>query len=414
MIRIVQKFGGTSLATVELIKKAALHTKQAWDQGQQVAVVVSAMAGTTNELVSWVQQTGLSHALSLPESDTVLSAGEQITSGLFALCLQEYGISSRSWQAWQIPLITVGPFGNSSISSIEPTVFFEGFEQSIIPVLSGFQGMQNQRITTLGRGGSDTTAVALAAAIKADYCMIFTDVEGVYTTDPQLVPTAKKMPVIGYEEMLEMASLGAKVLHPRAVEIAFYYKVKIQVLSSFIPVNEHCGTWIMETDQAIEATFVRSIAYQLDQIKITIYSLKEKLTFLEQFLLLIYTNHLIIDNVHHQQGNDFQETTFLIHKNQQGLLQTVLKQYQQELQINQWQHDDSIAKISLIGRGLKRDNKIIYQLLQAFYKEKIALSSLTQSETVISVFLPKEQMEYSLRMLHTLYSLDKDNNHGIN
>lgn len=411
MKRIVQKFGGTSLANVDLIKKAALHTKQAWDQGHQVAVVVSAMAGTTNELVKWVQQTGLSHALSLASSDTILAAGEQITSGLFALCLQNYGIPARPWQGWQLPIYTTGSFGTASIATMDLTEMRADFDYRIVPVISGFQGINDQKcITTLGRGGSDTTAVALAATLQADYCAIFTDVDGVYTADPRIVPKAHKISFIDYEEMLEMASLGAKVLHPRSVAIALQYQVKIWTLSSFLPVNNACGTWIMQQPSEIESTRVTGIAHQLDLIKITIESLSEHETFLEQLLNLWAANHIIIEDLYHIKETTTQKTGFFIHKNQQETVHFYLQKNQSFLKIQQWHQDNTLARISLIGHGFKRDCTLVPQLLRVLKQDHIAIFSFTQNDRAITITILAVHLETTLRQLHTLYGLDKGKN----
>ncbi|HEY2889931.1 MAG TPA: aspartate kinase, partial [Dongiaceae bacterium] len=270
--RIVMKFGGTSLADVERIKAVAVRVKREVDAGHEAAVVVSAMAGTTNQLVGWTNAVAPLH--DAREYDTVVAAGEQVNSGLLALALQDLGVSARSWQGWQIPIETDDAHGKARIRRIETAELDKRMSRGEVPVVSGFQGRgSDNRITTLGRGGSDTSAVALAAALGADRCDIFTDVDGVYTSDPRIVAKARKLDKITYEEMLEMASLGAKVLQIRSVEMAMKHHVRLQVLSSFV---DRPGTLVVDEDEIVEQELVSGIAYSRDEAKITLIQVPDR------------------------------------------------------------------------------------------------------------------------------------------
>src|SRR5882724_7119443 len=272
MARIVQKFGGTSVRDIERIKNAALRVKRESDAGHEVAVVVSAMAGVTNQLVDWVGETSRVH--DAREYDVVVSSGEQVTAGLLALALQDIGVNARSWLGWQIPLRTDGVHGKARIVDIPTAELERRFTEGQVAVVAGFQGFgPDNRITTLGRGGSDTSAVALAAALRADRCDIFTDVDGVYTSDPRIVAKARKMEKITYEEMLEMASQGAKVLQTRSVEIAMNHSVRMQVLSSF---SDAPGTLVVDEDEIVEKQVVSGIAYNRDEAKITLQQVADR------------------------------------------------------------------------------------------------------------------------------------------
>src|SRR5579863_5690445 len=273
MARIVQKFGGTSLADVERIREVARRIKREADAGNQVAVVVSAMAGATNQLVDWTRETSRLH--DAREYDVVVSSGEQVTAGLVALALQDLGVDARSWLGWQVPIRTDGVHGKARIEAIDTAEIARRMAQGQVAVVAGFQGLgPRHRVTTLGRGGSDTSAVALAAALNADRCDIFTDVDGVYTSDPRIVAKARKLAKIAYEEMLELASVGAKVLQTRSVELAMKEKVRVQVLSSFEGGNrlggDLPGTLVVDEDEIVEKEIVAGIAYSRDEAKVTV------------------------------------------------------------------------------------------------------------------------------------------------
>ena len=277
MARLVMKFGGTSVANIERIRNVAAHVRREVEAGYQVAVVVSAMSGKTNELVGWVQES--SKIYDPREYDAVVASGEQVTSGLLALVLQEMGIPARSWQGWQVPVLTSDAHGSARIESIDPARLNASFANGEVAVIAGFQGMHAQtgRLTTLGRGGSDTSAVAVAAAIGAERCDIYTDVDGVYTTDPRVVPKARKLDKVSFEEMLEMASLGSKVLQVRSVEIAMLHKVRTFVRSSFDdPADPRPGTLICEEEEIVEQQVVTGIAFSKDEAQITLRRVADK------------------------------------------------------------------------------------------------------------------------------------------
>src|SRR6202046_4199142 len=271
MARIVMKFGGASVADLDRVRNVAARVKREVDAGNQVAVVVSAMAGATNQLVGWCQ--GLSPLHDAREYDTVVATGEQVTSGLLSIALQEIGVEARSWQGWQVPIRTDSVHGKARIAEIDGAELIRRMRAGQVAVISGFQGIGSDgRITTLGRGGSDTSAVALAAAMRADRCDIYTDVDGVYTTDPRIVPKARKLARIAYEEMLELASVGAKVLQTRSVELAMNEGVRVRVLSSFTDAfpGEDSGTLVVDEDEIVEKETVAGIAYSRDEAKITV------------------------------------------------------------------------------------------------------------------------------------------------
>ncbi len=266
MARIVMKFGGTSVADLDRIRNVAARVKRVVDEGHEVAVVTSAMAGATNQLVAWCQE--LSPLYDAREYDTVVATGEQVTIGLLAVALQTIGVDARSWTGWQIPIRTDGQHGKARIDAIDGAELIRRMQMGQVPVIAGFQGIgPDNRVTTLGRGGSDTSAVAVAAAVKADRCDIYTDVDGVYTTDPRIVPKARKLPAIAYEEMLELASVGAKVLQTRSVELAMKERVRVQVLSSF---TDAPGTLVVDEDEIVEQEIVAGIAYSRDEAKVTV------------------------------------------------------------------------------------------------------------------------------------------------
>src|SRR3984957_4606999 len=266
MPRIVMKFGGTSVADLDCIRNVAARVKREVEAGNQVAVVVSAMAGVTNQLVAWCQT--LSPLHDAREYDTVVATGEQVTTGLLSIALQDIGVEARSWQGWQIPILTDNAHGKARITGADGAELIRRMQSGQVAVVAGFQGLgTDHRITTLGRGGSDTSAVALAAALGADRCDIFTDVDGVYTSDPRIVAKARKLDKITYEEMLELASLGAKVLQTRSVELAMNHRVRVQVLSSFV---DRPGTLVVDEDEIVEQELVSGIAYSRDEAKITL------------------------------------------------------------------------------------------------------------------------------------------------
>jgi aspartate kinase len=304
MSRIVMKFGGTSVANLDRIRAVAERVKQEVEAGNQVAVFVSAMSGTTDQLIKWVE--GISPVHDAREYDTVVSSGEQITSGLLALALQDIGVPARSWQGWQIPFKTNSVHGSARIEEIETKDINKRMEEGVVCVLAGFQGISaDNRITTLGRGGTDTSAVALAAALKADRCDIYTDVEGVYTADPRIVPKARKLDKITYEEMLEMASLGAKVLQTRSVAMAMNHKVRVQVLSSF---TNTPGTMVVDEDEIVEKQVVSGIAYAKNEARVTLVGVNNTPGIASKIFLLLADGNINVDMIIQNETEDGQKT----------------------------------------------------------------------------------------------------------
>src|SRR5215831_5560140 len=347
MSSIVQKFGGTSLADVERIKNVARRVKREVDAGNEVAVVVSAMAGVTNQLVHWTRQSSLVH--DAREYDVVVSSGEQVTAGLLALALQDLGVEARSWLGWQIPLRTDGVHGKARIEEIDVTELRRRLAQRQVAVVAGFQGIGPRgRITTLGRGGSDTSAVALAAALGADRCDVFTDVDGVYTSDPRIVAKARKLDKITYEEMLEMASLGAKVLQIRSVEMAMKHHVRLQVLSTFA---DRPGTLVVDEDEIVEQELVSGIAYSRDEAKVTLTRVPDRPGVAAGiFGPLAAANinvDMIVQNV--SGGGDFTDLTFTVAKADIDRALKVLNERHSELRFEGIRPDPNVVKVSVIG-----------------------------------------------------------------
>jgi aspartate kinase len=371
MARIVQKFGGTSVADLERIRSAAQRVAAEVERGNNVAVVVSAMAGETNRLVELVSEAGALH--DTREYDAVVSSGEQVTAGLLALCLHELGVPARSWLGWQIPIHTDEVHGRARITGIEPERILGRFDEGQVAVIAGFQGISPQgRIATLGRGGSDTTAVALAAALQAERCDIFTDVDGVYTSDPRIVMKARKLDKITYEEMLEMASLGAKVLQTRSVELAMNRGVRLQVLSSF---EDKPGTLVVDEDEIVEQQVVSGIAYSRDEAKITLVQVEDR------------------PGV---AGADLQRAVKLL-DSKRG-----------EIEYKELVHDDGVVKVSVIGVGMRSDAGVAQSMFTALAEKGINIQVISTSEIKISVLIDEEYTELALRALHTAYGLDAD------
>ncbi|HEY8014660.1 MAG TPA: aspartate kinase, partial [Dongiaceae bacterium] len=345
--RIVMKFGGTSLADVDRIKAVAVRVKREVDAGHQVAVVVSAMSGTTNQLVGWTNAIARLH--DAREYDAVVASGEQVTAGLTAIALQDIGVSARSWLGWQIPLRTDDAHGKARIRRIETEELDRRMALGEVPVVAGFQGLgSDNRITTLGRGGSDTSAVALAAALQADRCDIFTDVDGVYTTDPRIVAKARKLDKITYEEMLEMASLGAKVLQIRSVEMAMKHHVRLQVLSSFV---DRPGTLVVDEDEIVEQELVSGIAYSRDEAKITLAHVPDRPGVAAAIFGPLADAHINVDMIvqNVSGGGDFTDITFTVTKADLERAMRVLGERQAALNFKALQPDPNVVKVSVIG-----------------------------------------------------------------
>jgi len=402
--RLVMKFGGTSVGTIERIKAVAQRVKREIDAGHEVAVVVSAMSGQTNQLVAWCSE--LSPLHDAREYDTVVAAGEQVTSGLTAIALQEIGVNARSWLGWQISVLTDDAHGKARITQIQTEDLESRLAQGQVAVVAGFQGLgSDNRVTTLGRGGSDTSAVALAAALHADRCDIFTDVDGVYTTDPRIVAKARKLDKITYEEMLEMASLGAKVLQIRSVEMAMKHRVRLQVLSSF---EDKPGTMVVDEEEIMEKELVSGIAYSRDEAKITLLRVADRPGVAAAiFGPLADANinvDMIVQNI--SEGGDATDMTFTVSKGDFERAKQVIEANKGELQYAGLLADSNVVKVSVIGVGMRSHAGIAQRMFKALAEKGINIQVISTSEIKISVLVAEEYTELAVRSLHTAYGLD--------
>ncbi len=404
MTRVVQKFGGTSVADIDRIKAVAQRVKAEVDQGSEVAVVVSAMSGTTNQLVDWTVQAAPLH--DAREYDTVVAAGEQITAGLLALCLQTIGVDARSWLGWQIPLKTDEAHGKARIVEIETETLSERLSSGQVAVVAGFQGIaSDNRITTLGRGGSDTSAVALAAALNADRCDIFTDVDGVYTTDPRIVGKARKLDRITYEEMLEMASLGAKVLQTRSVELAMNHKVRVQVRSSF---SDAEGTLVVDEGEIVEQEVVSGIAYSKDEAKITLVRVADQPGVAAAIFGPLSDASVNVDMIVQNVSEDGKATdmTFTVVKEDFERAMAILESNKESLGYERLLSDSNVVKISVIGVGMRSHAGVAQRMFTALAEKGINIQVISTSEIKVSVLVSEDYTELALRALHTAYGLD--------
>lgn len=408
MALIVQKFGGTSVADIDRIRNAARKVKKELDLGNQVAVVVSAMAGVTNQLVKYVEELSpLSSEAAWSEYDHVVSSGEQVTSGLLALCLQEMDIPARSFAGWQIPLQTDHAHGKARINAIDPTGLRSVLSKGMVAVVAGFQGISpDGRLATLGRGGSDTSAVALAAALKADRCDIYTDVDGVYTTDPRIVPQAKKLDKIAYEEMLEMASLGAKVLQTRSVEMAMNHDVVVQVLSSF---TDTPGTLLVKEDKSMEQKRITGIAYSRDDARVTLTAVPDKpgvaAAIFGPLAEAGLNVDMIVQNV--DQVDRVTDMTFTVGKNEVDRAVAVLSKLKSSLQYKDITTDKNVAKVSIVGVGMRSHTGIAQTMFKTLFEKNINIHVISTSEIKISVLISEEYTELAVRALHAAFELEK-------
>ena len=402
--RIVMKFGGTSVADTGRIKAVAARVKREVDGGAEVAVVVSAMAGATNQMVDWTRAIAPLH--DAREYDVVVAAGEQVTSGLTALALQELGVSARSWLGWQVPVRTDDAHGKARIRKIDTAEIERRFADGQVAVVAGFQGLgSDNRVTTLGRGGSDTSAVALAAALKADRCDIFTDVDGVYTSDPRIVAKARKLDKITYEEMLEMASLGAKVLQIRSVEMAMKHGVRLQVLSSF---NDNPGTLVVDEEEILEQEMVSGIAYSRDEAKITLTRVPDRPGVAAAiFGPLSDANinvDMIVQNV--SQGGETTDLTFTVTKADLDRAMKVLNDNHTTLKFAELRPDANVVKVSVIGVGMRSHAGVAQRMFKTLAEKGINIQVISTSEIKVSVLIAEEYTELAVRSLHTAYGLD--------
>lgn len=406
MARIVQKFGGTSVADLERIRAVAARVKAEVDAGNEVAVTVSAMAGVTNQLVGYVES--ISALYDAREYDAVVATGEQVTSGLLALVLQQMGVNARSWQGWQIPIRTDGAHGKARIESIEAAELDKRLSAGEVVVVAGFQGLgPDNRITTLGRGGTDTSAVALAAALGAERCDIYTDVDGVYTTDPRIVPQARKLDKITYEEMLEMASVGAKVLQTRAVEMAMKHRQRVQVLSSF---SDQPGTLVVDEDEIVEQELVSGIAYSRDEAKITLVKVRDKPGVAAAIFGPLADAAINVDMIVQNVSDDGRATdlTFTVTLNDLERAVATIEKNRDELGYENLAHDSKVAKISVIGVGMRSHAGVALTMFKTLAEKGINIQVISTSEIKVSVLIEEEYTELAVRALHTAYGLDAE------
>ncbi|MDD2705629.1 MAG: aspartate kinase [Acidocella sp.] len=403
MARIVMKFGGTSVADLDRIRNVAKRVKAEVDKGNEVAVVVSAMSGTTNQLVAWCQS--LSPMFDAREYDAVVATGEQVTAGLLAIALQELGQNARSWQGWQVAVETDGQHGKARIESIEGEELISRMKQGQVPVVAGFQGIgPDNRITTLGRGGSDTSAVALAAALKADRCDIYTDVDGVYTTDPRIVPNARKLSKITYEEMLELASVGAKVLQTRSVELAMKERVRVQVLSSF---TDAPGTLVVDEEEVVEQEIVAGIAYSRDEAKITVRRVPDRPGIAAAIFVPLSDANINVDMIVQNVAADgTTDMTFTVGKTDFLRAQAVLEEAKKDVGFAEIITDQNVAKISVVGVGMRSHAGVAGTMFRTLAERGINIQVISTSEIKVSVLVAAEYTELAVRALHTAYKLD--------
>ncbi len=403
MARIVMKFGGTSVADLDRIRNVAARVKREADAGHQVAVVVSAMAGVTNQLVAWCQ--GLSPLHDAREYDAVVATGEQVTAGLTAIALQEIGVEARSWQGWQIPLRTDGAHGKARIDRIDGEELIRRMQTGQVPVVTGFQGIgPDNRITTLGRGGSDTSAVALAAALKADRCDIYTDVDGVYTTDPRIVAKARKLDKIAYEEMLELASVGAKVLQTRSVELAMKERVRVQVLSSFQDVP---GSLVVDEDEIVEKAVVAGIAYSRDEAKVTVRRVPDRPGVAAAVFGPLAASGVNVDMIVQNVAADgTTDMTFTLGRADLPRARKVLDENRAAIGFSEIVADADVAKISVVGVGMRSHTGVANIMFRTLAEKGINIQVISTSEIKVSVLIGAEYTELAVRALHTAYGLD--------
>ncbi len=403
-MRLVQKFGGTSVADIDCIRAAARRVAAAVEAGNEVAVVVSAMAGTTDRLVAWTREIAPVH--DTREYDVVVSSGEQATVGLMALALQAAGIDARSWLGWQIPIRTDDVHGRARIRDIDPDELLRRMAQGQVPVVAGFQGLSGAgRITTLGRGGSDTSAVALAAALGADRCDIFTDVDGIYTTDPRIVAKARKLEKVTFEEMLEMASQGARVLQTRSVEMAMNHGVELQVLSSFVDAP---GTFVVNEDEAVEQQVVSGIAYTRDEAKITIVGVPDRPGIAAIIFGPLAETSINVDLIVQNVSADGKQTdiTFTVAQADYERAIAMIEAARQDIGFSRVEGDPEVVKISVIGVGMRSHAGVAQKMFNALAEKGINIQVISTSEIKVSVLLAEEYTELALRSLHTAYGLD--------
>ena len=408
MSRIVMKFGGTSVADLDRIRNVAARVKREVERGHEVAVVVSAMAGTTNQLVAWCQ--ALSPMHDAREYDAVVATGELVTAGLMAIALQDIGVDARSWQGWQIPLRTDGAHGRARIDGIDGALLVSRMQAGQVPVVAGFQGIgPDRRVTTLGRGGSDTSAVALAAALGAERCDIYTDVDGIYTTDPRIVPGARKLPRIAYEEMLELASVGAKVLQTRSVELAMKERVRVQVLSSFADADggDLPGSLVVDEDEIVEKEIVAGIAYSRDEAKLTVRRVPDRPGIAAHIFGPLSEAGINVDMiVQNVSADGTTDMTFTLSRTDLARAQAKLAEHRHEIGYTELLSDPAVAKISVVGVGMRSHAGVAATMFRTLAAKSINIQVISTSEIKVSVLIAADYTELAVRALHTAYGLD--------
>lgn len=409
--RIVMKFGGTSVANLERIRAVAEKVRKQVDAGCEVAVVVSAMSGVTNRLVGYCQDLSTLH--DPREYDSVVATGEQVTSGLLAIALQALGINARSWLGWQIPVRTDDAHGKARIEGIDGQALIASMQAGQVPVIAGFQGVTaDNRITTLGRGGSDTSAVALAAALHADRCDIYTDVDGIYTTDPRIVAKARKLDKITYEEMLELASVGAKVLQTRSVELAMKKRVRVQVLSSFTdgpaPSEGHLpGSIVVDEDEIVEKELVAGIAYSRDEAKISVRRVPDRPGIAAAVFGPLTAANVNVDMIVQSTGDDgMTNITFTVGKTDFAQAIKALEDARDVIHYGELATDDDVVKISVVGVGMRSHTGVANTMFRTLSERNINVQVISTSEIKVSVLIASEYTELAVRALHTAYGLD--------
>ena len=407
MARIVMKFGGTSMAGIERIRAVAARVKREVDAGHQVAVVVSAMAGETDRLVNFCREA--SSLYDPREYDVVVASGEQVTSGLLAIALQAIGVPARSWLGWQLPIETSAAHASARIETIAMDAALATGEVAVIP---GFQGVSDGRVSTLGRGGSDTSAVAVAAAMKAERCDIYTDVDGVYTTDPRIVPRARKLKRVTYEEMLELASVGAKVLQTRSVGLAMKEGVRIRVLSSFVDGDDDTGTLIVSEEELgdMERQLITGIAHDKNEAKITLTDVPDRPGAVGSIFTPLaeagINVDMIVQNIAHSSGST--DVTFTVPAADLARSLDVLTKAATSIGYTKMVHDTKVAKITVVGVGMRSHAGVAATMFKTLGARGINIQAITTSEIKVSVLIDEDETELAVRVLHTAYGLDAE------
>ncbi len=410
MARLVMKFGGTSVGTLDRMRAAAARVKAEADAGESVAVVVSAMAGETNRLVDLAAEAGAGAPETRDETDVLLATGEQASAALFAMILRGTGLKARSWQGWQAGVQTTGAHGKARISDFDGAALGAAIDSGEVAVLTGFQGMtEDGRVTTLGRGGSDLSAVAAAAALKAGRCDIYTDVDGVYTTDPRIVKSAHRIDRISFEEMLELASLGAKVLHTRSVELAAAKRVPLRVLSSFVELgNPNPGTLLCPEDQIMEERIVTGVAYTRDEAKITLLGLPEVPGTAAKVFACLAEADINVDMIVQSpaRGGEHANMVFTVSMGEVERAKAAIIAAKEIISFKDIVADEDVSKVSVIGLGMRSHSGVAHTMFSALASKGISIEAVSTSEIKISVLIRSEYTELAVRALHTAFGLD--------